>query len=212
MDATSLIAPELEPRPIVPVVVVDDVRHAVTTAGLLLGAGIGLMEITLRSTGALNCIEAVAAEVPDIVVGAGSVRDVAQLNAAVAAGAQFAVSPGATDALLDEARRRSLPYLPGAATPSEMMYLLQRGYHLQKFFPAEAMGGVNTLAALQGPLPEVRFVPTGGISEANCAAYVALDNVAAVGGSWFVPANVIAAGDMTQLDLLIQTAAGMHRP
>ena len=170
---------------VIPVVVLDDAEQAVPLARELVAAGTPAIEITLRTPAALDAIERIAAEVPDARVGAGTVISPTQGRAALAAGAQFLVSPGATPALLDGLA--GAPLLPGAATASEVMALLERGITKAKFFPAEASGGVGALRALAGPFPQMRFCPTGGITAASAPDYLALPNVACVGGSWMIP-------------------------
>lgn len=184
---------------IVPVVVIDDASHAVPLAETLLAAGIGVVEITLRTAAALDAIENLARNIPDILVGAGSVRDVEQMSRADNAGARFTVSPGATAKLISAASRLKIPFIPGAMTPSEMLALLEQGFALQKFFPAEASGGIDLLRAIAGPLPEIQFMPTGGISVDLAEDYLALPNVIAIGGSWITPPALINAGDFEQI-------------
>lgn len=191
MDASKLLAG----AKIVPVVVFDDATKAVPLAECLVDAGLDVIEVTLRTESGLESIERIATAVPAMIVGAGSLRRVGQVEAVIRAGAKFGVAPGATGRLLNAAKRGGLPFVPGAATPSEMLRLLQRGYPLQKFFPAELCGGIEFLKAVGAPLPEVRFMPTGGISESLAADYLALKNVAAVGGSWIAPQAMIEAGE-----------------
>ena len=177
----------LQLAPVMPVVVVDDVRHAVPLARALVAGGIPAIEVTLRTDAALEAVRASAAEVPDAVVGGGTVRRPADFAAALAAGARFAVSPGCSPDLLAAARDTDLPWLPGAATASEAMALAERGYLQQKFFPAEPAGGTRALRSLHGPLPDIRFCATGGITLGNAAEYLAVPNVACVGGSRLTP-------------------------
>jgi 2-dehydro-3-deoxyphosphogluconate aldolase/(4S)-4-hydroxy-2-oxoglutarate aldolase len=180
---------------VIPVLTVSDPELAVPLAQALAGGGLTTVEITLRSAAALEAIGRIRAALPDVCCGAGTLRTPADVQAAVAAGSQFLVSPGSTDALLDAMTASDLPSLPGAATPSEVMRLADQGFALQKFFPAEAAGGVRTLSALAGPLPDVSFCATGGITAANASDYLALNNVTAVGGSWMVPSAALAARD-----------------
>jgi len=203
MDATGLLGRFR----VVPVVVIDDPKLAVQLAETLLCAGIKVMEITLRTEGALSSIEAVAKNVPDMLVGAGSVRNVQQFADVSNAGAGFAVSPGTTSALINAATNLQLPYVPGAATASEMIVLLEIGYRLQKFFPAEAAGGIEFLKSVESPIPEVRFMPTGGISEALAVSYLALPNVSAVGGSWIAPAKLITENKFDEIRTIAARAA-----
>lgn len=205
MTAAELLAGER----VIPVVVIDDVDKAVPLAACLLEAGLKSIEITLRTEAALESIARVASEVPDVIVGAGSLRNPAQVARVIDAGARFGVSPGFAPRLLEAARAVDLAMVPGAATASEMMQLLEHGYTLQKFFPAELAGGVPYLKAVGAPLPEVRFVPTGGVTAANAAEYLALPNVAAVGGSWVAPQDLLKAGDFQAIQDIARAAAGI---
>lgn len=205
MDASEL----LRPWRVVPVVVIDDPDAAVPLAETLLDAGIGVIEITLRTADALDAIANVAREVPGMLTGAGSVRNVQQLEVVAAAGASFAVSPGATPTLLDAARAANMPLVPGAATPSEMLAMLEYGYHLQKFFPAEAAGGIPFLKSVAGPIPDVSFMPTGGITPASAPDYLALPNVAGIGGSWIAPAGLLRERDFDAIAELAADAAAL---
>ncbi|HEX2075810.1 MAG TPA: bifunctional 4-hydroxy-2-oxoglutarate aldolase/2-dehydro-3-deoxy-phosphogluconate aldolase [Geodermatophilus sp.] len=193
--------------PVIPVVVVDDPATAVPLARALVAGGLPAIEVTLRTPTALACIEAIAAEVPDAVVGAGTVLAPEHARAAVGAGAAFLVSPGATPRLLGAMADSGVPYLPGAATASEVMALAERGITEVKFFPAQAAGGVPYLKALSGPLPDVRFCPTGGIDVATAGSYLALPNVACVGGSWLTPADALSAGAWDRVEELAREAA-----
>jgi len=195
MDASAI----LQDYRITPVVVIDDPANAVPLAQTLLDAGIGIIEITLRTESALASIRAVADALPQMRVGAGSIRRPLHLHAVIDAGASFAISPGSTPALLDTAREAGFPFVPGAITPSEVLCLLGQGYLLQKFFPAEAAGGIAMLKSMAGPIPEVCFMPTGGISESLAAEYLELPNVAGVGGSWIAPPELIAAGNFGEI-------------
>lgn len=174
----------LELSPVMPVVVIEDAADAVPTARALLDGGIGVIELTLRTPAALAAIERVAAEVPDIVIGAGTVVSPDQAKQAADAGAKFLVTPGSTDAVVDACFETGLPFLPGASTVSEAMRLAERGLSALKFFPAEASGGVAYLKSIAGPLPSLRFCPTGGITVASAPSYLALPNVGCIGGSW----------------------------
>jgi len=196
--------------PVVPVVVIEDAAHAVPLARALVAGGTPAIEVTLRTAVALDAIRAIAAEVEGARVGAGTVLDGAQYKAAVSAGASFVVSPGCTPALLDAADRESIPLLPGAATASEAMVLLERGYNVLKFFPAEAAGGVAMLRSLGGPLPGIRFCPTGGVNPGNAHDYLALPNVVCVGGSWLTPAKLVQAGNWSAIEALAREAAGLR--
>jgi 2-dehydro-3-deoxyphosphogluconate aldolase / (4S)-4-hydroxy-2-oxoglutarate aldolase len=196
----------LDLSPVVPVVVLDDVDAAAPVARALVDGGIRVIELTLRTPVALEAIERIAAEVPEIVIGAGTVVDPEHAKAAAAAGAQFLVSPGSTPALLDAMVDTGLPVLPGCATISEAMALRERGITEVKFFPAQASGGAAFLAAVHGPLPDIRFCPTGGVTPTNAPDYLALPNVGCVGGSWLTPADVVAGGDWQRITALATTA------
>jgi 2-dehydro-3-deoxyphosphogluconate aldolase/(4S)-4-hydroxy-2-oxoglutarate aldolase len=192
--------------PVVAVVTIEDANAAVPLARALLGGGVHAIEVTLRTPAALDAIRAIAGESPQAAVGAGTVLSAADFVAAAAAGAKFAVSPGATPALIDAADKSPLPWLPGAATASEAMALAERGYNLQKFFPAQAAGGVDCLRSLGGPLPQVRFCPTGGITVHNAPDYLRLPNVVCVGGSWLTPDALVRAGDWEGIAALARAA------
>ena len=195
-----------ERAPVVPVLVLDDASHAAPLAKALVTGGLPALEVTLRTPAALDCIREMAA-VEGGVVGAGTLLTPADVRAAVDAGARFGVSPGATDRLLDACAEAGLPLLPGAATATEAMALLERGYDMLKFFPAEAAGGAPALKAIGAPIPQVSFCPTGGVSPANKAAYLTLPNVVCVGGSWVAPADKVAAGDWAGIEALAREAA-----
>ena len=180
---------------IVPVVVLEDVERAVPTARALLKGGLNAMEITFRTAAARAAIERVAAEVPEMIVGAGTVINVEQLHDAVNAGARFIVSPGSDAEVILEAARLEVPVVPGVITPSEIMMGLKLGVKLFKFFPAESCGGVKAIKALCGPFPQIKFIPTGGISLANAPDYLKNPKVQAIGGSWMASRDLIEAGD-----------------
>ncbi|MGN2247294.1 bifunctional 4-hydroxy-2-oxoglutarate aldolase/2-dehydro-3-deoxy-phosphogluconate aldolase [Frateuria sp. GZRR35] len=196
--------------PVIPVVVIEDARAAVPMARALVAGGVPAIEVTLRTAAALEAVRAIAAEVEGAMVGVGTVLGEADLRAAYEAGARFAVSPGATSRLLDAAADIPLPLLPGAATASEAMALLERGYRHLKFFPAVPAGGAKLLAAWAGPLPQLRFCPTGGISAATAGEFLALPSVLCVGGSWLTPADKLAAGDWAGIEALASAAAGLR--
>jgi len=196
--------------PVIPVLVIRDPAQAQPLARALVAGGLPVLEVTLRTPAALEVI-AEMARIPGAMVGAGTVLSAADVRAVVAAGAGFAVSPGATDRLLEACEAHGLPILPGAATASEAMALLERGYTTQKFFPAEVAGGAPVLRALSQPLPQITFCPTGGIGPANAADYLSLPNVACVGGSWVAPAAMIAAGDWDGIEGLARAAAALPR-
>ncbi|MER8047141.1 bifunctional 4-hydroxy-2-oxoglutarate aldolase/2-dehydro-3-deoxy-phosphogluconate aldolase [Streptomyces sp. NPDC094032] len=195
--------------PVVPVVVIEDAADAVPLARALVAGGLPLIEVTLRTPAALDAIRAVAAEVPEAVVGAGTVVSPANVADAVGAGARFLVSPGWTDALLEAMRGSGVPFLPGVSTTSEVVALLERGVPDMKFFPAEAAGGVPYLKSLAGPLPQARFCPTGGISRASAPGYLALPNVACVGGTWMLPPDALASRDWGRVEALAREASGL---
>ena len=206
MDASKL----LSGVSVVPVVVIDDVDSAVRLAECLFEAGLNTIEVTLRTDDALESMSRIVAALPEMIVGAGSVRYTKQVAEVRQAGAKFAVSPGASDQLLDTIEEAGMPFVPGAVTASEMMRLLQRGYTLQKFFPAELVGGIPYLRAVGGPLSEVRFMPTGGVSAELAKDYLALSNVAAVGGSWIAPASLLEKGDYEAIRRLATDAAALR--
>lgn len=180
---------------VVPVVVLEDVAQAVPTAKALLKGGINAMEITFRTAAARDSIAKVAKEVPEMIVGAGTVINVEQLHAAVEAGAQFIVSPGSDADIIQEAMKLGVAVTPGVVTPSEIMLGLRLGVKVFKFFPAESFGGLKTIKALCGPFPQIRIIPTGGISQANVADYFRNPKIVAVGGSWMCTKDMISAGD-----------------
>lgn len=196
--------------PVVPVLVIDDVSRAAGLARALVAGGLPALEVTLRTPAALDAIRAMA-EVEGGMVGAGTLLTPADVKAAKAAGATFGVSPGATDRLIGACEDEGLPLLPGAVTASEVMGLLEKGYDVQKFFPAEAVGGAAALKALGAPIPQVRFCPTGGISMTNVAAYLSLKTVVCVGGSWVAPADAVANADWTRIETLARQAAALPR-
>lgn len=209
-DRQGKLASILQPAPVVPVVVIHELAHAVPLARALVAGGTPAIEVTLRTPVALDAIRAIATEVEDAKVGAGTVLSPRELAAVARAGAQFAVSPGCTPALLDAAAYSSVPLLPGAATASEVMALLERGYTLQKCFPAAAIGGAALLKSWAGPLPAARFCPTGGITADNAREYLALPNVVCVGGSWLTPRALVEAGDWQAIEALARAACGLR--
>lgn len=197
--------------PVIPVIVLHDVRHAVPMARALVAGGIRMLEVTLRTPQALECMRAIAAEVPDAVVGAGTVRTSADAAAAARAGARFAVSPGFTPAVGRACRDAGLPLLPGVATGSEIMTAQEEGFSALKFFPAVQAGGTAMLKAWQGPFGDVAFCPTGGIQPGNAAEFLALKNVTCVGGSWLVPADALEQGDWSRITRLAHEASALQR-
>jgi len=196
----------MQDAPVIPVIVLEDVAHAVPLARALVAGGIRMLEVTLRTPAALACIEAIAREVPEAVVGAGTLRSAADAQAAAMAGAQFAVSPGYTHALGKACHELQLALLPGVATGSEILQAQEDGYTALKFFPAVPSGGASMLKAWQGPFGDVMFCPTGGISMANAAQFLALSNVACVGGSWLTPADALDRGDWEAVTQLARQA------
>ncbi len=206
--ASKAIAEICALAPVVPVLVIRDPAHARPLAEALIAGGVPVLEVTLRTPAALAAI-AEMARVPGGRVGAGTVLTPDDARAARAAGAAFAVSPGATDGLLEACEAEGLPLLPGAATASEAMRLLARGYSVQKFFPAEAAGGVPALKALSGPIPQVRFCPTGGVTPANAPAYLGLGNTICVGGSWIATAEMMTAEDWSGIEARARDAAAL---
>ncbi|MBE1297365.1 MAG: bifunctional 4-hydroxy-2-oxoglutarate aldolase/2-dehydro-3-deoxy-phosphogluconate aldolase [Rhodobacteraceae bacterium] len=196
--------------PIVPVLVVQDVATAHPLAEALVAGGLPALEVTLRTPAALEAIRAMAG-VAGGRVGAGTLVTPDDVRAAKAAGASFGVSPGATDALLQACAEEELPLLPGAATASEAMRLLERGYDILKFFPAEASGGAPALKAIGAPLPQITFCPTGGVSMTNAESYLSLPNVLCAGGSWVAPADLVEAKDWAAIERLARAAAGLGK-
>jgi 2-dehydro-3-deoxyphosphogluconate aldolase / (4S)-4-hydroxy-2-oxoglutarate aldolase len=192
---------------VIPVIVLNDIAHAVPMARALVAGGIRMLEVTLRTSVALQCIERIAQEVPEAVVGAGTVRTPAEAQAAARAGARFAVSPGFTQAVGQACRDNSLPLLPGVATGSEIMLASEAGFKELKFFPAMQAGGFAMLKAWSGPFFDVKFCPTGGVSLANAKEFLSLPNVVCVGGSWLVPNDALASGDWARITLLASEAA-----
>ncbi len=200
----------LRAAPVVAVVVIEKLADAVPLARALVAGGIPAIEITLRTPVALDAIRAVAAEVDGAIAGAGTVRSADDLRKAEDAGAKFAVAPGVSPDLLHASEKSTLPFLPGSASASEAMTLLERGFRWQKFFPAEPAGGVDYLRALGGPLPGIGFCPTGGVSPENAANYLALPNVICVGGSWLAPGALLRAADWTAITALARAAARLR--
>ncbi|NRA99032.1 MAG: bifunctional 4-hydroxy-2-oxoglutarate aldolase/2-dehydro-3-deoxy-phosphogluconate aldolase [Rhodobacteraceae bacterium] len=196
--------------PIIPVLVVKDASKAKPLAQALVAGGLPALEVTLRTPAALEVI-AEMAQVEGGVVGAGTLLIPEDVAAAKEAGALFGVSPGATDRLLDAAEEIGLPMLPGAATATEAMALLERGYTVQKFFPAEAAGGAPALKAIGAPLPQIKFCPTGGVSPRNASDYLSLPNTLCAGGSWVAPADMVETGDWSGITALAADAAKLSR-
>ena len=194
---------------IVPVLVIDDIAHAAKLAEALIKGGLPALEVTLRTPIALDAIRAMA-DVPGGMVGAGTLLTPADVKAAKAAGATFGVSPGATDRIIDACSEWDLPLLPGAATATEVMILLEKGFTVQKFFPAEASGGAPALKAIGAPIPQVMFCPTGGVSLKNARDYLSLSNVICAGGSWVAPKDAMLRGDWAAITTLAAEAARLR--
>ena len=206
MDIRSVLAAS----PVMPVIVLEEVAHAVPLARALVAGGIRVLEVTLRTPVALDCMRAIAAEVPEALLGAGTVLSAADLDAAAKAGAVFAISPGASPALLEAARNSPIPFLPAVMTPSDVITAMDAGFDTFKLFPAAQAGGMAMLKALGGPFPQARFCPTGGIDAASAPAFLALPNVACVGGSWLCPAELVRAGDWDAITALARAAAALR--
>jgi len=194
---------------IIPVITIEEVEHAVPLARALVGGGLRLLEITLRTPAGFAAAEAIMRAVPDAVVGIGTVLTPADLARAAAIGAQFALSPGATPELLDAAAAGDLPFMPGVATASELMQAMVRGFGTVKFFPAATMGGIPALRALGGPFPSARFCPTGGVGASNAAEWLAVPNVVAVGGSWLTPASDLRARNWEVIEEYARQASAL---
>ena len=196
----------LSTGPVVPVIVVNQPEHAVPMAKALVAGGIRVLEVTLRTPVAMDALRAIIREVPEAIVGAGTVINTQQLKEVTDAGAQFVISPGLTESLLRAAIEGPVPLIPGISTVSELMMGMDHGLREFKFFPAEANGGVRALSALAGPFPQVRFCPTGGISPANYRDYLALKSVLCIGGSWLVPDDALQQGDWARITQLARDA------
>lgn len=196
--------------PVIPVIVIDSLATAVPLARALVAGGLSVLEITLRTPVAMEALRAIASEVPEAVVGVGTVLSPAQLDDAGRAGARFAVSPGVTPTLVAAARDHAVPLLPGAATVSEVMLLREAGYRFLKFFPAEASGGAKFLSSLASVIGDVRFCPTGGVTPANAGTYLTLPNVVCVGGSWMLPKDRVAAADWDAIRTAAAAAAALR--
>lgn len=196
----------LKSGPVIPVIVINDPDHAVPLARALMAGGIKVLEITLRSDAALEAIRRIGKEIPEVLVGAGTVLSGEDMHAVAKAGGRFAVSPGLTPNLLAAAEQEAIPLIPGVASASELMMALEVGLSALKFFPAQSAGGVQMLQSFNGPFPQVSFCPTGGITPQNYRDYLALKNVTCVGGSWFVPSKKIAREDWPAITRLAQEA------
>lgn len=211
VDNTLSARDVMRDAPVIPVIVLHALEHAVPMAQALVAGGIRMLEVTLRTPQALACIEAIARYVPEAVVGAGTVRSAGDAASAARAGARFAVSPGYTPAVGEACRAQHLALLPGVATGSEIMAAQADGFDALKFFPALQAGGSAMLKAWAGPFGDVQFCPTGGIHAGNAGEFLALANVACVGGSWLVPADALAQGDWARITALAREASGLPR-
>lgn len=196
----------LTASPIVPVIAIQQIKDAVPLAKALVSAGVKVLEVTLRTECALDAIRLLKASVPEAIVGAGTVTNAMQYTQAVEAGAEFIISPGLTENILKASKAYSVPFIPGIATPSELMLAAEYGLSVLKFFPAEINGGINALKAFAGPFAHVKFCPTGGVNEKNYRDYLALNNVLCVGGTWFVPKAAIEEGDFECIHQLAKQA------
>ena len=196
--------------PVIPVIVIQHLEQAVPLARALVAGGVTVLEVTLRTPVALEAVARIAREVPQAIVGAGTVRSPEDARAAHAAGSRFAVSPGYTEAVSEACQRLHLPLLPGVSTASEVMQAQAGGHDFLKFFPASAVGGIPLLKALAGPFPDVVFCPTGGITAETAPQYLAQPNVQVVGGSWLTPADALAAGDWGRITALAQQARALR--
>jgi len=210
MNNSDSVITILRRTPVIPVLTIERLEQALPLAEALLEGGLHVLEITLRTAAALEAITAIRARFPDASVGAGTIIDCSTFHKAVGAGAGFIVSPGFTPALLDCAAKSPIPFLPGVNTPGEIMQLLELGITAMKFFPAEAAGGIPMLKALHAPLPQALFCPTGGIGLHNAPDYLALPNVACIGGSWMVPRNLLQEGNWKEIRILAAQAAALH--
>lgn len=196
--------------PVIPVIAIDNLEQAVPLAKALVAGGIRVLEVTLRTEHGIPAIRAMAQQVPDAIVGVGTLTQPEEFAAAREAGAVFGVSPGLTPSLIDAAKRSGLPLLPGVMTPSEIMAAREAGFRQLKLFPAVPAGGLGMLNAIAGPLPDVTFCPTGGISQETAAQFLACKNVACVGGSWLTPKDAMKAGDWAKITELARAAAGLR--
>jgi len=196
--------------PVIPVIVIEDLAQAVPLARALVAGGVRVLEVTLRTAAGIEAIRAIAREVPDAIVGVGTITTPEDFDAARSAGAKFGVSPGLTPALIDGARKSGLPLLPGVMTPSDVIAARAAGFRQLKLFPAQQAGGMGMLKAMHGPFPDVTFCPTGGVSEETAPQFLALPNVACVGGSWLTPKAAVQAGEWKQITGLAKRAAQLR--
>ena len=196
--------------PVIPVIVIEDVAHAVPLARALVAGGVRVLEVTLRTPAGLQAIADIARNVPEAIVGVGTITQPHEFKQSIDAGARFAVTPGLTPALIEAVRGLALPLLPGVMTPADVISAKAAGYLQLKLFPAQQAGGIGMLKALAGPFPDVMFCPTGGVTAATAADFLALPNVACVGGSWLTPKDAITAGDWTRITTLAREAAALR--
>jgi len=196
--------------PVIPVIVIEDVAHAVPLARALVVGGVRVLEVTLRTPAGLQAIADIARNVPEAIVGVGTITQPHEFKQSIDAGARFGVTPGLTPALIEAVRGLALPLLPGVMTPADVISAKAAGYLQLKLFPAQQAGGIGMLKALAGPFPDVMFCPTGGVTAATAADFLALPNVACVGGSWLTPKDAITAGDWTRITTLAREAAALR--
>jgi 2-dehydro-3-deoxyphosphogluconate aldolase/(4S)-4-hydroxy-2-oxoglutarate aldolase len=206
MDALDL----MRAGPVIPVIVIDNLAHAVPLARALVAGGVRVLEVTLRTRVALDAIRAISQEVDDAIVGVGTISRAEHFQQAIEAGARFGVSPGLTDELIDAAQVNKLPLLPGVMTPSDVIAARAAGFFALKLFPAQQAGGIGMLKALSGPFPDVTFCPTGGVTAASAPAYLALPNVGCVGGSWLTPHAAVKAGEWGKISALAREASRLR--
>jgi 2-dehydro-3-deoxyphosphogluconate aldolase/(4S)-4-hydroxy-2-oxoglutarate aldolase len=211
-EQTMTLLEIMHTSPVIPVIAIDDIDHAVPLARALVAGGIRVLEVTLRTEHGLPAIRAMVEQVPQAIIGVGTLTQGEEFTAARDAGAVFGVSPGLTPALIAAAKSSGLPLLPGVMTPSEVMVAREAGFRQLKLFPAVPAGGVGMLNAIAGPLSDVTFCPTGGVSQENAAQFLACKNVACVGGSWLTPKDAMLAGDWAQITELATAASGLPRP
>jgi len=200
----------MQASPVMPVLVIDKVEQAVPLARALVDGGIRVLEVTLRTRAALDCVRAIVREVPGAITGVGTITNVDQLVDVIAAGAVFGVSPGLSESMLAEVKRRSFPFLPGVMTPSEVMWAQDLGFSAMKLFPAQQAGGMGMLKALAGPFGDLRFCPTGGVDAKTAADFLALPNVGCVGGSWLAPKALVEKGDWPGITALAREASRLR--
>ena len=206
---TNNIETLMTTSPVIPVIVINDPGHAEPLATALYQGGLRVLEVTLRTPHGLSAIKAMAERFPEAIIGAGTVTTADDISSVKDVGGQFMVSPGATDSLLESALQQDVILLPGIATPSEAMRLIEYGFDHMKFFPAEASGGIPMLNSIRGPFPQIRFCPTGGITHTLAKDYLALPNVTCVGGSWMIPQNLIDKGNWNAIESLAREAAAL---